>query len=198
MEKQVKISSEMLKRKGEADMEKLQKQMDAFMLETLTIWYGEKDAKKTKLSMSVTPLDQLDYEKMAKDVDPAKFGEYTINPETADLNFQEKEPKIKILDLKEFIGKPRSEVMKHVVEKYGGKYHIPGLEYEQYLLNNPDKVPKQLKDENSYYFMGSTFRYHDGLAAVPSLHWDGKAPYRLARWLEHDWLSDARVVLLEK
>ncbi|OGI61993.1 hypothetical protein A2645_01780 [Candidatus Nomurabacteria bacterium RIFCSPHIGHO2_01_FULL_39_9] len=185
-------------KKGEVDMEKFQQQMDAFMQETLTIWYGEKDAKKAKLSMSATPLDQIDYEKMRKDVDPAKFGEYSINPETAGLNFQEKEPKIKILDLKEFIGKPRSEVMKHVVDTYGSQYHIPGLEYEQYLLNNPDKVPKEMKDGNWYYFMGSTLRYRDGIAYVPCMRWDGDELYRDAPWLKNAWYSYVRVLLLEK
>ena len=84
---------------GEFDIEKFQQKMDAFMEETFTIWYDEKDVKKAKLSMSANPLDQLDYEKIGKDIDAYKFGEYTMNPETAGLNFQEKEPKVIILDL---------------------------------------------------------------------------------------------------
>jgi len=187
-------------KKGEVDMEKFQKQMDAFMLETFTIWYSEKDAQKAKLAMSATPLDQIDYEKMRKDVDASKFGEYSINPETAGLNFQEKEPKIKILneELKQFIGQPRSEVIKFVVDNYGKDYHIPGLEYEQYLLNNPNKVPKELKDGNWYYFMGSTLRTQGGDALVPTLHWNGDELDRSAAWLKNFWFGSDRVFLLEK
>ena len=183
---------------GEFDIEKFQQKMDAFMEETFTIWYDEKDVKKAKLSMSANPLDQLDYEKIGKDIDAYKFGEYTMNPETAGLNFQEKEPKVIILDLEEFIGKPRSEVVEHVVKKYDGQYHIPGMEYEQYLLANPGKVPKQMKDGNCYYFIGSTLRDQDGYACVPSVFWSSEGLSRSAYWLEFDWGSDDRVVLLEK
>ena len=167
---------------GGLDMEKFEKELNAFMAETFVIWYGKKDADKAKISMLATPLAQMDYEKL-RTVDTAKFGEYTINPETAGMNHKEKQPKIKIVDMKEFVGRPRSEVAKAVIEKYGAQYHIPGLEYEKYLLENPDKVPAELKDGNFYYFMGSTLRDQYGRTFVPYVRWHGSELRRIAFWL---------------
>ena len=182
---------------GEADMEKLKKELDSFMEETFLMWYGKKDADKAKISGEITDLSELDFDKLMK-ADEKLYGEYTINPETAGMNHQEKEPKIKILDMKEFVGKPKSEVMESVIEKYGGQYYIPGLEYEKYLLENPDKVPKEIKDGNWYYFIGSTLRGQDGHSSVPCVYWDDSKLYRLAYWLGHKWYGSDRVLLLEK
>ncbi len=128
------------------------------------------------------------------------FGHYTINPETAGLNHQEKEPKIKVLDLKEFIGQPRSEVMAHVVKTYGDKYNIPGLEYERYLIQNPDKdkVPAELKDGKYYNFMGSTLRDQRGDSSFPCVRWDEGRLLRTASLLVLKWDESDRVLLLEK
>ncbi|GEM_PF-2466309 len=182
---------------GEVDMEKLKKELDSFIAETFLTWYGEKDAKKAKISGEITDLSKLDYKKLEK-TDPSLYGEYTINPETAGMDHQEKEPKIKILDMKEFVGQPKEEAMKAVIEKYSGKYHIPGLEYEKYLLENPDKVPNQLKDGNWYYFMGSFLRDQDGSSSVPFVDWDGSKLTRYAFWRGNKWSESSRVLLLEK
>ena len=182
---------------GEADMEKLKKELDSFMEETFLMWYGKKDADKAKISGEITDLSELDFDKLMK-ADEKLYGEYTINPETAGMNHQEKEPKIKILDMKEFVGKPRSEVMESVIEKYGGQYYIPGLEYEKYLLENPDKVPKEIKDGNLYYFIGSTLRGQNGNSNVPCVSWNDSKLYRNAAWLDNEWDGNDRVLLLEK
>ena len=182
---------------GEVDMEKLKKELDSFMAETFLTWYGEKDAKEAKISGEITDLSKIDYKKLEK-TDPSLYGEYTINPETAGMDHQEKEPKIKILDMEEFVGQPIEEAMKAVIEKYGGKYHIPGLEYEKYLLENPDKVPNQLKDGNWYYFMGSVLRDQRGSSLVPCVLWRGSELTRRAPWLGYEWYEFYRVLLLEK
>jgi hypothetical protein len=183
---------------GVVSMEKFEKELNAFMAETLVIWYGKADAEKAKIKMSSDPLAKMDYKTMLKN-DSSKFGEYTINPETAGMNHKEKEPKVKILneELKQFIGEPRSEVIKFVVENYGAD-KILGLEYEKYLLENPDKVPEDLKDGNWYYFMGSTLRDQNGNADVPCVNWLGSKLSRDARTLSDQWSECDRVLLLEK
>ena len=191
------IESYFDKATGEVDMEKLKEELDSFMAEIFLTWYGEKEAKKAKISGEITDLSKIDYKKLEK-TDPSLYGEYTINPETAGMDHQEKEPKLKIIDMEEFIGQPRLEVMKAVIEKYSGKYHIPGLEYEKYLLENPDKVPNQLKDGNWYYFMGSVLRDRDGGSGVPYVRWDGGELDRRAGWLGRKWGGSGRVLLFEK
>ena len=188
--------------KGEVNNEEFEKQMSAFMRETFAIWYGEKDADKANIKMLSKPLAEINYEEMRKN-DPSKFGEYSMNPDRTGVNYVEKKetPKIKILnqELKQFIGKPRSEAIKFVVENYGDKFRLPDLEDEQYLLSLPvDKVPAELKDGNYFYFMGSTLRGQGGRAVVPCVDWDGKKLGRSARTLSDEWNESDRVLLLEK
>jgi hypothetical protein len=154
--------------KGEVGMEEFEKQMNDFVKETLVIWYGKDRAEKANIKMLSTPLAEMDYRAPRGGVDFSKLGEFTTNPEMAKMNFIEKEPKVKILAMKEFIGKPRSEVMKTVVEKYGSSYHIPGLEFEKFLLENPDKVPEELKDK--IIIIISQARFFAMSSAMPTCH----------------------------
>ncbi len=182
---------------GVFDMEKFTKELNAFMAETYVIWYGKKDEEKANISMRVTPLGGMDYEQL-KIANPPLFGQYTMNPETTGINYKEKNLKIKIADMKELAGSSRSEVAKAVVGQYGTEYHIPGLEYEKYLLDNPDKVPAELKDGNWYYFFGSTLRARFGGSDLPYVSFDDGKLNRHARWLDGKWNFNDHVILLEK
>ena len=184
---------------GEVDMEKFEKELNAFMMETFVIWYGKEGAEKAKISINFVDPSQVDYEALRKN-NPSEYGSVTTNKETAGLNYKEKEPKVKVLkeELKQFVGKPRSEVATYVAKTYRDKYHIPGLEYEKYLLENPDKVPEQLKDGNYYYFMGSTLRGQYGDSGVPCAGWDGSKLNRDAYVIDSKWDGGDRVLLLEK
>lgn len=98
-----------------------------------------------------------------------RFGEYTVNPKTVyltegDFELIEKEGKIEtlpIFELSEFVGKPIMEVTQYVAKTYNNPYHethyIPGIEYAEYIINNPDKNPSYLKGGDMYYFLGSIF-----------------------------------------
>jgi hypothetical protein len=182
---------------GIFDMEKFTKEMNAFMSETYLIWYGRKDEEKANISMQVMSLTEMDYEKL-KVANPSLFGQYTMNPETSGINFNEKISKVKIADMKEFVGKSRFEVAKAVVAEYNGQYHIPGLEYEKYLLDNPDKVPAELRDGEWYYFFGSTIRARFGGSDLPYVSFDDGKLNRHARWLDGKWNFNDHVILLEK
>ena len=182
---------------GVFDMEKFTKEMNAFMAETYLIWYGKKDEEKANISMQVMPLSDMDYEKL-KVANPSLFGQYTMNPETSGINFKEKNLKIKIVDMKELVGKSRFEVAKAVVDQYNGKYYIPGLEYEKYLLDNGDKVPSELRDGEWYYFFGSTIRARFGGSDLPYASFDDGKLNRHARWLDGKWNFNDHVILLEK
>lgn len=182
---------------GTFSMEKFAKELDVFMAETFLIWYGKKDEEKANISMQITPLLEMDYEKL-KVANPSLFGQYTINPETAGINYKEKNLKIAIMDMKEFVGKSRFEVAKSVVDQYNSKYYIPGLEYQKYLLDNPDNVPAELRDGNWYYFFGSTLRARFGGSDVPYVSFDAGKLNRHARWLDGKWNFNDHVILLEK
>ena len=114
----------------------------------------------------------------------------------------EREPRIKIFKMEEFSGKPKSEVVKFIRERYGTQYDFPGIPYQDYLLRNPDKVPRELKDGFSYYLVGS-IRTEEGEEEDEDsnfhclqwlggcLRWDGER-------LGSEWGMLDRIILLEK
>lgn len=63
--------------------------------------------------------------------------------------------KVTIVDLPEFHEKSIREVMEHVKEKYSSRYHLPGIEYMEYLLENPTKIPKEINENGKEYFFPS-------------------------------------------
>ena len=139
-----------------------------------------------------------DYATLKDDKDPTKFGEYTLNPDTQNRDFGKiPENKIFIPDLPAFNGKTVHEVMQHIAQTYPN-HKLPGLEYWNWLKENPAKTPKKLKDTKSWFcFPGSLVRNSDGGLCVPCAYWDGSGWSRYARWLGGSWSSSCRVVLLE-
>jgi hypothetical protein len=142
---------------------------------------------------------EIKYEKKSKNPDEKKFGTYTLNPETFVSDFEK--AKVFIPDLSAMEGKKLHKVFQYVVDTYGDKYHIPGIEYWKWMVENPDKVDDiepRLKDGNYYYFPGSSLCGSIGRWGVPYAYWRGGGFGRRASWLEHGWHSDGRVLLLEK
>ena len=134
----------------------------------------------------------LNYEEMSKE----RSGLETkiLNPDMLNINLEN--AKTFIPDLKQFNGKPVYEVMKYITETYGDKYTLPGLEYRDFIIKNPDKFP-QLKDGNYYFLPGSVFRDSHGAWCMPCSNWNGDEFYRLHDWLDDVWTSNYRLVLLE-
>lgn len=154
------------------DIETLQKANRAFLFDTFKKWYSEPDAQKAKQKASFRNPETLDYPALSQDTDASKFGEYTLNPDTQQIDFET--ARLVIIDLPQFVGKKRSEVMKHIIDTYGATHHIPGLEYWKWIIENPDKTPQSLKDGNWHFFPGSILRGKDG-------HWSCAG--RVLAWL---------------
>jgi len=84
--------------------------------------------------------------------------------------------KVSATKLPEMEGKPFSEVIEYVREKFGDRYIIPGEGYLMYLQNHPEKTPDTLKgvpgkgvgDGAFYmaYFLGSERRNDKGQMSV--------------------------------
>ena len=172
-------------------------------LEETNVGWGVDKSKLPTFKFEFTDPKELDYKNKAEHPDVAHFGEYTLNPETFGVDFEK--AKVFIPDLSSMEGKKLYDVFEDVVKKYGEKYHIPGIEYWKWMIENPDKAEEaakkqnyNIKDGNYYYFPGSSFCGGDGFWRVPCSDWDGGAFRRRAAWLENEWRSDGRVVLLEK
>ena len=195
--KEILDSGEELPQEPVLDIESLKLQNQPFLKETFKKWYDEEKSKVEQKPTLVKPEDQ-DYSILKDDIDKAKFGEYTLNPDTQNLDF-EHIPESKILspDLSSLNGKPLHEVAKYIIDTYSTTHHIPGLEYYKWLYENPQKAPTKLKDGNYYFNFGSLVRSSGGYWRVPFARWGGSGWYRFAGWLGSSWRSFCRVVLLE-
>ena len=179
------------------DEEELVQATAPFMLDTFKNSWGWDTTNFKPEGHAIAPQAQ-NYEALSKDVDATKRGEYTLNPETQGIYFEK--AKAFVPDLSALNGKPIHEVIQHVVDTYGDRYHIPGIEYWKWLIENPGKNPLgvNIKDGNYYFMSGSVLRGKDGRWLVPSAYWLGSEWHRSAPWLSNDWYSLYRVVLLEK
>ena len=171
-----------------------------FIQKTFEQWYRHdtevlKRAKPKSILISPASINYAEY---LKDKDSAKFGEYTLNPNTQKLtnhDFErlEREGKITLLELPKMVGKSLPEIATYLVATYSPK-QLPGIEYWEYI----NRVQGSLKDIAIYpYFFGSLVRNRNGHWCVPRGNWvDG-------RWIPdasefaYDWRVGYRVVLLE-
>lgn len=185
--------------------EEIKNKQEAFLMNTFESW--DKDtAPNAKISTEERLPVEQDWPALEKDINPNKFGELIINPETQGMNLEK--AKVFIPDLSAFEGKKLSEVAEHLVTTYGDRYYLPGLEYIEWIFGQKDldslpagpefdKLKTALK-VNVCFLFGSTLRHSDGRWCVPCVDWNGGGWGRSAYWLDDDWNSDYRVVLLER
>jgi hypothetical protein len=148
----------------------------------------------------VRPEDQ-NYATLKDDIDADKFGEYTLNPDTQNMDFQKiPESKIFIPDIPStFVGKSPFEVFKYLVDTYSDTHYIPGVEYWKWLIENPTKTLFVFMEISfRFYFPGSLFRYSDVRWHVPCMQWNGSVWNCHEGWIKHEWSPTDHVVLIEK
>jgi len=191
-------SGEELPQEPILDLETLKTQNKAFLQETFEKWYDDVKSKVEQVPLIVDPKTQ-NFATLKDVIDATKFGEYTLNPDTQNLDWETLKDKIFIPDdiPASLNGRPLSEVADYLINTYKDKYKFPGLEYWKFMIENPDQVPAQMKDGNPYFNFGSLVRNSDGHWDVPYAFWDGSDWSRNARWLGHDWNAGCRVVLLK-
>jgi hypothetical protein len=171
---------------------------NAFLNDLYKSWVVAETDLPTPNPSFVDP-KEIKYGKKSKNPDEKKFGTYTLNPETFAGDFEK--AKVFIPDLSSMNGKKMHKVLQYVVDTYGDKYHIPGIEYWKWMVENPDKIDEvepRLKDGNWYCFPGSSLCVSNGRWSVPGASWFGGEFDRRAFWLEGEWGSRYRVLLLEK
>ncbi len=188
-------------------IEQFTKEYDAFWKDTYKTWSSSLDTS----SMTFTPefTSFINFKDLAAEPDDTtKFGQYLTNPETALLDYETLgEPEI--FDPNTDTGyhawlvqhkktKSVASVMDYVHETYALTHHFPGIEYQKYLFENPDKVPQSMRDGNYYYFPGSAFRSSDGSWVAPYGLWDGGVWRRVGRDVRDGWSSCGQVVLFGK
>jgi len=172
---------------------------NTFLLDTYKGWRVEQDKLDTlNFSPSLVLPEDLDYTAKKADTDESKYGEYTLNPDTLSLDYDSiPENRIKVITLPDTLnGKPLDEIANYILQTYP-HYHIPGLEYYKYILENPSKAPQALKDGNYHFFFGSLFRYSNGDWRVPCVDWNGSRLRRRGSWLADSWAGIYRVVVVE-
>ena len=174
--------------------------MTDFLMETYKGWGVDQtklDAIKWKEYNFISPKNE-NYKSRKDDVDASKYGEYTLSPETQNIDWDKiPQNKIKTVELPASLnGKKLSEIGEYLKTAYPNA-KLPGLEYYKYIIENPAKAPVSLKDGNYHFFFGSLFRDSGGRWVVPCVVSDASGFRRGGGWLGHDWDSDCRVVLLD-
>src|SRR5690606_34852857 len=126
-------------------------------------------------------------------------GQYTINPETFGLNFEEH--KIIIPDLGYLEGKPIYEMLYEVVERYGEDHYIPGIEL-LYWLKKQNKFPLMMDPANYYkslYVCGSLICDKNGYWRIINIRPHPTLPPTIGQnWLGNPWEKSGRILLLKK
>ncbi len=187
--------------------EELREEFRPFLKKTLSEWYSGEATIKARIPGAlehiptlITPKDQSWRKKIIDEARDTLFGEYTLNPDTVDIDWEaipsEKIKSVKLPD--ELNNKPLAFVAEYIIKTYEADYFIPGLEYWKYILENPDKLPEELKDDDRHFSFGSILRDADGDWCVPCARWINTTWSWGASWIENGWNSTCRVVLLEK
>ena len=171
-----------------------------FLLDTYKGWGVKQDKLDTiKWKDIISHPASTDYSAKMNETDPTKYGEFLVNPDTININWDSiAKNQIKVIELPASMnGKKLSEVAEYIKSEYGDEYKIPGLEYYKYICENPDKAPDSLKDGNYHFFFGSLFRDSAGYWNVLCARGGSSGFGRDGRWLGGGWSGDDRVVLLE-
>jgi hypothetical protein len=102
-----------------------------------------------------------------------KYGEFTMNPDTYNLAMSKYTPQILNVAqedwYKELNDKSEWRVAKEIIRRYGNEYHLPGLEYVKWLMQEKRKWPQPsdfpviiAKGDPSLVLLGSTYVMEDG------------------------------------
>ena len=166
--------------------EKLEKEMYPFMMNFLAHGYNFKGYDRDKETLEGAKIKMIDSDPISvnlseksKDVDPEKFGEYTVNKEFLDFLERGGNPVFKVLKFPELKGKSKAEVLQHVIDNYGKDYYLPGLESMDFLskkakkLYNIDKekLGKSKIEEERMAFKKADAEFHSKLKGL------GNSPY---------------------
>ncbi len=184
-------------------------ELKPFLAETFKLWYGNKSQAEineaaNRIPEMISPAD-IDYPTRQNDAQESKFGEYTLNPDTVLIDWEQLDrSKIEVINPTK--GQMKAEgfpytvsgMAGYILKKFGATHIVPGVEYWKFAIENPAKVPNVLKDGNYHFFFGSLFRPAHGNWYVPCTRWNGAKFYRYGNWLNDDWNSNYRVVLVKK
>lgn len=175
--------------------------INSFLLETFDQFWGYapgqlNSARRNLIPEMVLP-QNMNWDQRKRDIDPSKSGQYTLNPETQDIDFEN--ARVFIPDCGDLQDLSISKVAEYVNNTYAGRFLIPGIEYLRFISRNPSKAPQEKYISRWYVYFGSILRYQDGEWCVPCLGWASsslldRGGFRLGLY----WRYGARVVLLEK
>ncbi len=163
-------------------------------------------------SVSIKPIlqrpEEIKYKDKAEHLNESRCGEYTLNPESFNIDFGKAE--VFVPDLSFMKNKKVWEVLQYVVDTYSDKYYIPGIEYWKWILENPKKAEEIFKKqgynikERPYFFPGSGICTNAGNWGVPNLYWlDSRRVVRPgyqrdARSFNWEWYDLGKIVLLKR
>ncbi len=188
--------------------EELREEFRHFLKDTFLEWYSvmvdrsEISEATNHLPELISPNNQAWQTKKKRNRNLSKFGEYTINPETIDIDWEAIPPeKIKVIKIPDDrTNEQLSDIAEYVIKTYGEDYYIPGIEYLKYIVEHSDKTPEDLKGNNWNLLFGSILCgvFRDWVVPFVKWHAEDTRWSQDAESLGSGWLDSYRVVLLEK
>lgn len=183
------------------NLEKMVAKLESFLIETWKTLGVNSPGIVVQKPFLIDPKAQnLDF--LKKDIDPTKFGEYTLNPECLNLDLDQIKDKIVVKDIQQEIEDSNltsvAEIGTYVINKYSKDYVIPDLSFWQWMIQKYANAPEELKDGNFHYCFGSILRRSDGYIAVPMVVWRNSEFLGNADIIGHSWIDHCRVVLIER
>ncbi len=152
--------------------EAIASEMQSFLLDAYKKWHvNQRFLEDIEWKpASINPKD-IDYRIAATEQGPEECGEYIVNPETMNIDWDTITPdRIMTIQLpSHIVGGTYADIGEYIKGSFPKGFKFPGIEYMDYMTKNPDKVPEALRNEKiSLLFFGSLFRQPDGAWYVPS------------------------------
>ena len=183
----------------EKKLEKTLAKIKPFMKEAWKQWFIPQLAETPQRPSLIDP-KSLDLDSLKNDVDETKFGEYTLNPECLDIDFDK--TSIKVLDIRQEIQdnnlQDLAQIGRYVIDRYSKDYIIPDLSFWQWIIQKGIDSPIDLQDGMWYYCFGSILRNSGGGTRVPVALWGASHFSCLVSPLSDGWDGSCRVVLLKR
>jgi hypothetical protein len=191
------------------NLEKIKTRFSPFITEVYTELYGKEEAEE--IEQKIILMSPKDINWHDTKINHERVGEYTLNPDTVNIAWEsvlESDVHIIDLDSEDFnmpaiiAGRTSSQrtpgyAAEDISARYGDSYHIPGIEYWKYIIENPDKAPNSLKNGKTYCFVGSILRSAKS-PRIPCIRFDGTSFSKTYLYLDQSLGLGINAVLIEK
>lgn len=151
-------------------------------------------------SLILKNASDLDWDELIRKSDELLINrdEFTLNPETLNLDFDKITPIVIYHPMWKFMN--NGQVFKEVIDYFNKDYYIPGYEYVEWMSKNPLKHREILHGDDDEFFIapGTIFGRSRLQACVGGICWENGKWKKSATTVNCDCFNNNRVILLPR